>query len=125
MTKEAILCEQIANYLNYKYPDVLYHFDYGSGVKLTMGQAVKQKRLNKRSWPDLFIAVSNQTYAGLFIEIKAVSPFLKDGITLKQNEHLKEQNKTLHFLNKAGYCGVFGVHYDGVIKIIDEYMEMK
>lgn len=55
---EAQLQVQVADYLRLQYPNVLFHSDYGSGVKLTMSQAVMQKRQNggRRSWPDLFIA---------------------------------------------------------------------
>jgi hypothetical protein len=49
---------QVADYLRLQYPDVLFHSDFGSGAKLTPGQAVRQKRLNggRRAWPDLYIA---------------------------------------------------------------------
>lgn len=38
----------------------MFHSDYGSGIKLTPGQAIKQKRQNggRRAWPDMFIAKS-------------------------------------------------------------------
>ena len=49
---------QVADYLHLHYPNVLFHSDYGSGLKLTIGQARKQYRLQggRRAWPDLFIA---------------------------------------------------------------------
>lgn len=55
---EAVLQQQVADYLRLQYPNVLFHSDFGSGIKLTMGQAVKQKRQNggRRAWPDMFIA---------------------------------------------------------------------
>ncbi len=48
----------VAEYLTLRYPDVLFHSDFGSGVKLTPGQAIRQKRQNggRRAWPDLTIA---------------------------------------------------------------------
>lgn len=57
---EAQLQEQVANYLRLQYPDVLFHSDFGSGIKLTPGQAARQKRQNggRRAWPDMFIAES-------------------------------------------------------------------
>lgn len=60
MSSEAELQTQVADYLCLQYPDVMFHSDYGSGAKLTPGQAVKQKRQNggRRAWPDLFIAES-------------------------------------------------------------------
>lgn len=49
---------QIADYLRLQYPNVLFYSDYGSGAKLTISQAVTQKRLNggRRARPDMFIA---------------------------------------------------------------------
>lgn len=55
---ESDLQIQVADYLRMQYPNVMFHSDFGSGVKLTPGQAVKQKRQNggRRAWPDLEIA---------------------------------------------------------------------
>ncbi len=55
---ESDLQTQVADYLRLQYPDVLFHSDFGSGAKLTPGQAMKQKRQNggRRAWPDMFIA---------------------------------------------------------------------
>ena len=55
---ELELQAQVADYIRLQYPSVIFHSDFGSGIKLTMGQAIKQKRLNggRRSWPDMFLA---------------------------------------------------------------------
>lgn len=55
---EAELQEAVARYLVTKYPDVMFHSDYGSGTKLTPKQAAIQKRQNggRKGWPDLVIA---------------------------------------------------------------------
>lgn len=55
---EAELQVAVAEYITRQYPDVMFHSDYGSGIKLTRGQAVRQKRQNggRRAWPDMFIA---------------------------------------------------------------------
>lgn len=55
---EADLQVKVADYLRLQYPNVIFHSDYGSGIKLTMAQAVRQKRQNggRRAWPDMFIA---------------------------------------------------------------------
>ena len=55
---ELELQAQVADYIRLQYPTVIFHSDFGSGIKLTMGQAIKQKRLNggRRAWPDMFIA---------------------------------------------------------------------
>lgn len=55
---ELELQAQVADYLRLQYHNVLFHSDFGSGIKLTKGQAVKQKRLQggRRAWPDMFIS---------------------------------------------------------------------
>lgn len=55
---ESELQIQVADYLRLKYPNVMFHSDFGSGVKLTPGQAAKQKRQNggRRAWPDITVA---------------------------------------------------------------------
>ena len=52
---ELELQAQVADYIRLQYPTVIFHSDFGSGIKLTMGQAIKQKRLNggRRAWPDM------------------------------------------------------------------------
>lgn len=123
----------VADYLRLRYPNVLFHSDYGSGIKLTMGQAIKQKRLNggRRSWPDMFIAEprtvrrdgDKYSYAGLFIELKRpdVKIFKKDG-GLVADVHIKEQAKMLRELEQTGYMACFACGFDEAKKIIDEYL---
>lgn len=55
---EAELQANVARYIRIRYPDVLFHSDFGSGVKLTPWQAKMQRAQNggRRAWPDLFIA---------------------------------------------------------------------
>lgn len=135
---ESVLQEQVANYLRLQYPDVLFHSDFGSGVRLTMGQAAKQKRQNggRRAWPDMFIAESRKvtvavldtvedqivTKCGLFLELK------KEGTRLKKkngewaNPHIYEQAKVLALLAERGYCAMFAVGFDEAKTIIDNYL---
>ena len=56
--KESDLQIMVADYLRLRYPKVLFHSDFGSGIKMTKGQAIKQKRQNggRRGWPDMFVA---------------------------------------------------------------------
>lgn len=131
MRKEDSLAQQIANYLNLQYPKVVYHFDAGSGARLPIGLAMKNKRLNKHSgWPDLFIAEPRKAELfnphpgakGLFLELKIASPFLKDGITLKKDEHLHNQFLLHEVLRSKGYEVHFGVGFDNCKKLIDEYL---
>lgn len=123
---EAELQVQVADYIRLRYPKVLFHSDFGSGIKLTMGQAIKQKRQNggRRAWPDMFIAepMRDKGWYGLFIELKKEGTRLykKDGTPA--SEHIKEQSELLEELDGLGYMAVFAVGFDEAKKIIDEYL---
>jgi hypothetical protein len=128
------LYEQIARYLQQQYPDVIYRFDVGADLKLTMGQAAKHKRLHpKRGYPDLFIAEPSTNiwnnpvrewglHFGLYVEIK------KDGEKLNKKDgswrtpHIAEQAGMLENLRARGYRAEFGVGFDECKQIIDEYL---
>ena len=129
--RESDLQVMVADYLRLHYPDVLFHSDFGSGIKLTMGQAAKQKRQNggRRAWPDMFIAEpkynfcrDGYAYGGLFIELK------KDGTRLKKKNgewatpHLAEQAELLMRLDEKGYVAKFACGFDEAKKIIDAYL---
>lgn len=118
------LYEQIARYLQLRYPDVIYRFDIAADLRLTMGQAAKHKRLHpKRGYPDLFIAESRGEYHGFYLEIKTKSnsPYKKDG-TLKKDKHLEEQAEMLERLRARGFKAEFGVGYESTVKMIRDYL---
>ena len=133
--RESDLQQQVADYLRLQYPKVLFHSDFGSGIKLTMGQAVKQKRQNggRRAWPDMFIAEPvprcvngswKYEWHGLFIELK------KEGTRLKKKNgewatpHIAEQNKVLDQLEEKGYMAEFAVGFNQAKEVIDNYLEL-
>lgn len=126
---ELELQAQVADYLRLQYPDVLFHSDFGSGIKLTKGQAVKQKRLQggRRAWPDMFIAYvrskGDKYYHGLFLELKKAGTrlFKKNGDFT--SEHIREQWETLGALTLRGYMAEFAVGFDEAKKLIDEYLK--
>lgn len=135
---ESQLQEQVAQYLRTQYPDVLFHSDFGSGVKLTPGQAMRQKRQNggRRAWPDLMVMKKRTLYiptkrgdgtkpafyGALFIELKRENTRIakKDGSWA--SDHIKEQAEVLEKLERAGYRAKFAVGFDEAKKIIDEYL---
>ena len=131
---ELELQAQVADYLRLQYPNVLFHSDFGSGIKLTMGQAAKQKRLQggRRAWPDMFIAQPAQRSweypdayykFGLFLELKrpGVKIYKKNG-EIVADEHIREQAGVLEMLRMRGYAAEFAVGFDEAKKIIDEYL---
>lgn len=137
---ESELQVAVADYIRLRYPNVLFHSDFGSGIKLTKGQAIKQKRQNggRRGWPDMFIAepIDGMTgervveaehwlefgHCGLFLELK------KDGTRLHKKdgswatEHIAEQAETLQALQDRGYETYFAVGFNEAKEIIDEYL---
>ena len=130
--KEHYIYLQIADYMRYQYPKVIYRFDLAADLKLSIGQAKKHKRLQgRRGYPDLFIAqpkrILNEairaTWAGLFLEIKRpdVKIRKKNG-DLVANEHIREQAALLDELRKRGYEAHFACGFDEAKKIIDEYL---
>jgi len=145
--KEENIYMTIAKYMKVKYPDLVFRFDYGAGIKLTMGQAIKQKAIQSgRAYPDLFIArqatklIEGGTvkYAGLYIEIKKSDVVLrrpKDSKKLLQGDykirkkgdwfdmHIEEQANMLKKLSEEGYCADFGVGVNGTLKLIDWYLK--
>lgn len=127
---EAVLHQQVADYLSTAYPHVIYRTDFAAGIKMTMGQAVKHKRLQHgRAYPDLTINYPNHGYHGLFIELKhpngGAQPYLKDGVTRSNNKHCLEQWAVLDQLNKLGYCANMAVGLSQAITIIDWYLGNK
>lgn len=123
---ELELQAQVADYIRLQYPAVIFHSDFGSGIKLTMGQAIKQKRLNggRRAWPDMVLAEPRGDYHALFIELKREGTriFKKDG-KLVADEHIREQFDMLHDLRRKGYAAEFACGFDEAKKLIDDYME--
>lgn len=123
--KEYQLSKAVSTYLKLQYPNVLFHFDL-AGLNLSRAQAGMTKAIqHSKGFPDLFIAKSCKGRHGLFIELKVVSPYLKDGKTLKKNEHLERQDRNHLQLSVEGYCAVFGTGFDECKKIIDNYLQPK
>ena len=133
---------QIADYLRYQYPSVIYRFDLAADLKLSIGQARKHKHLQHyRGYPDLFIAEPKTVathrdmcvglrlldrqlqYSGLFLEIKKPGTriYTKKGL-LVSDEHIREQFDMLESLRRRGYMAEFACGFEEAKKIIDEYL---
>jgi len=125
--KEKQLHKQICRFIKLQYPKVIFLSDM-SGLKVSIGTAIQMKALrSSRGLPDLLILKPNKDFYGLFIEIKTKTSdvYLKDGKTLRNNEHVKEQSEMLDRLSKLGYKAVYGIGYDNCINIIKEYLNDK
>lgn len=120
--KEYQLQVAIADYLRITYPDVMFLSDTVAAVKLTMPQAVRNKRIQCVGFhcPDLLILEPRHGYHGLFFELKSESPFKRDG-TLKKDAHLEAQGVTLERLREKGYWAEFEWDFDNIRRRIDGY----
>lgn len=125
MKKEEIIQIAVCNYLRLQYPDVLFVSDMAAGMRLTIGQAVKAKKMrSSRGLPDLIILEpKGDYYHGLCLELK------KEGTKLfKRNgewatPHLQEQFDCLVKLRDKGYLAEFAIGFDEAKETIDEYLQ--
>lgn len=131
---EETISLKLARYLKIQYPKLIYRFDIGADVRLTIGQATKVKALqmNDRGYPDLFIAKSSKGFHGLYIELKKDKSevFLKDGVTFKKRMnkktgkcHIQEQHEMHERLRAEGYQVLWGFGFDDAINKIKDYLE--
>jgi len=115
----------VCEYLNLQYPKLMYTSDTIASIKLTPQQASRNKKIQKDGFkmPDVLIFEPRSKFHGLFIELKVDSPWKKDG-TLKKNEHLEGQWKTILDLVSKGYYADFATGFDEAKEKIDWYMNL-
>ena len=121
---EVQLHTAVCDYIRIKHKEVIFRTDHAAGMKLSKAQAVRHSRLQQsRAYPDLFIAEPRAGYHGLFIEIKRENTTIfKQNGELVANQHIKEQAFMLQKLIAKGYLATFGVGFDHIVQIIDEYL---
>jgi len=120
MKKEESLQIAVCNYLRLQYPDLIWTSE-SSGIKLTIGQAVKAKKMRSGDkLPDLWILEPRGSYHGLLIELKAEYPFKKDGTP--KTEHIAKQIETLKRLEDKGYYTDLCCDFDQAKDSIDNYI---
>lgn len=125
--KEESLQIMVARYLKTKHPDIIFHSDVASGMKLTMGQAAKNKAMQSgKGFPDMFIAKPNLHHHGLFLELKESREgvYIKGGF-LSQRKHIQEQKEIHNKLWAQGYYADFVCGYDEAIDLIERYLSSK
>lgn len=120
---EFALQKAVCQYLNAQFPNVLFMSDTVANIRLNMGQKMRNKSIQKSGFhcPDVIIFEPRGKFHGLFIELKVVSPFKKDG-QLKKDEHIENKAKTILQLGNLGYCASFAVGFEMAKDIIDNYM---
>jgi len=122
-TPEYILYRQIAYYLRYQYPNVLYRFDM-AGLNLSKTQAGMNKAIQcGKGYPDLTILEKRNGYGAMLIEIKPENTRLYKQNGEPATPHIAEQMKYLFELHERGYCSAIAVGYEQAKKYIDKYLK--
>lgn len=123
--KEYQICKDIATYMRYQYPGVIYRFDM-AGLNLSKAQAGMNKAIqNGKGWPDLFIAEPIGGWSGLFIELKKDGEKLFNKKGFPATPHIAEQFLIIERLRSKGYHADFAVGFDEAKEQIDNYMKLK
>lgn len=123
MSREAFLHGMVCDYLRLQYPNVIFRTDFAAGIKMTIGQATKHKRLQYgRAWPDLFIAEPRMKFHGLFVELKAEGTRIYKKNLMYASEHIIEQAEMMNLLEERGYFASFAVGFEEAKAVIDGYL---
>jgi hypothetical protein len=91
---------------------------------LTQQQAGRKlKLMQRKGYPDLFIAQPNKKYHGLYIELKEN----KDKVIGKKgkmlgNKYLREQIEMMELLQDKGYCCFFCWDIKQFVDILNDYL---
>jgi hypothetical protein len=102
----------IAEYMKWKHPDVKFTQTMG-GVRLTMKQAVKAKKMGYgKGVPDLIFFKACHGYHGLAIELK------RD----KRSKISTEQKEWCEYMNNEGYFACISTGVDETLELIDRYL---
>lgn len=120
---ESELQIKVAEYIRTKYPNVIFHSDFGSGIKMSIGQAMKNKKQqSNHKWLDMFIAEPNYNYHGFFLELKKHGTKLLNKQGSWATEHIESQANTISLLRQKGYLAHFVIGYKEAINFIDKYL---
>lgn len=120
----AIQCAFVQE-MAYRYPLVMVFSDTAAHIKKTMIQQIRANKLQSeisRDWPDTFIAQPSGEYAGLFLEFKSKTPYLKDGKTLSADKHIQAQEACMQRLRERGYAACFVWSVDEALRVVGQYL---
>ena len=120
---EESLHKSICQFIKFQYPKAIFKTDM-SGIKLTMGQAMKMKGLrSSNGFPDIMIfePSKSEICSALFLEVKKESPYKING-DLKKDLHLEEQNEMHIKLRARNFYTSFVWSLEQAIVIINNYM---
>lgn len=116
--KEENLAMLISEYL--KRNKILFRFDIGADLKLTIGQAKRNKRkqMHERGFPDLMLFVNGKT---IFIELKrSRDEIYKKNGEYRTNKHIQEQVAMHEKLRAEGFDVHFVWSFKQFLEILKE-----
>lgn len=112
-------------WLKKHHPEILFKCDGTTGMKMSIGMAMKQKRLGGivKDFPDFSLYKKSGAYSGLFLELKrpGIQIYKEDG-TYYKNEHHISQSATLQKLTAEGYASSFGIGFEHATRLITAYL---
>ncbi len=125
MKPEALLQIQVCQYLKMQYPDVLFHSDFSAGMSLTIGMAIRRKKINScNALPDLYIFKKKGSLSGLTLELKAEGEKLYNKKGEFRTDHIKEQAEVLIKLRAENWITCFAIGFENARKTIDTYLKL-
>lgn len=123
--REYQICKDIAIYMRYQYPTVIYRFDM-AGLNLSKAQAGMNKAIQYgKGYPDLFIAQASKDgrFHALFIELKPEGTKILNKSLQPATPHLAEQYEMIIALRERGYKAEICVGWDQAQSVIDQYLK--
>lgn len=127
IVREEKIQEQICNWMKIQYPRVIFTCDLSSGMRLTIGQAVKATKMrSSRGLPDLMIFEPRGPYSGMMLELKRKDKrvYKQDG-QLIADPHVREQAEILKRLQVNGYCAMFACGFEQAAQFINRYLAIQ
>ena len=122
---EAKLQLMVCKYIRAQYPSVRFISSLTGEYQSSRTVRARNSAIQwGRGQPDLMIMVSRHPYCGLAIEIKTLenTPYLEADGGLKKDEHLVDQLGWLVYMGKMGWKADFGVGFDEIKEMIDQYL---
>jgi hypothetical protein len=118
------LQKMVCQWLELQHKDVNF-ISTGISLNLTAPQQRRNTAIQKNGFkcPDLIIFEPRGQFAGMFIELKVKSPYLKNG-QLTANEHIQAQNESMNKLRNKWYYCTFAWNFEMCMELITEYLEI-
>ena len=121
--------EQIQNgvcsFLRRFHRNVFYHVDLaGIRVNSPYQRKIIHDQQGPAGFPDIVIYERRGGFNGLVLEMKRESPYRKRDGQLKDDPHLRDQERWLQQFRESGYVTGFFWAPESAIKAINEYLQL-